>query len=320
LSEIIQIDTKQKSYAIYLDVSIVEQLKSFLQTPGLRVFVVYDEHLKEFYNQICELGSCLGGFELPSGEASKNIENFFAIQGELMRAKFRRTDYLIALGGGVVGDLTGFAAATYQRGCKFIQIPTTILSQVDSSVGGKTAINHQLGKNMIGAFYQPDAVIIDLSLLNTLPKRQKVNGFAEIIKAAILKDKKLFEVLESIDDIESCNLATIISSSIKVKKYFVESDEKDLGLRNQLNLGHTFGHAIETIHQYETYLHGEAVAIGMLIAAQFSFDNNLIDESSVLRVKQLIEKLGLPSELPSLCTPEKMLDAMLLDKRTLHRI
>jgi 3-dehydroquinate synthase len=319
LSEIIQIDTEQKSYQIFLGVELKNQLNTFLdKTPGKRVFVVYDEHLKSTFQSLKVLPSVIGSYEVASGESSKSIESYYKIHTELMKVQLKRTDYLIALGGGVVGDLTGFVAATYQRGCGFIQVPTTVLAQVDSSVGGKTAINHDLGKNMIGAFKQPDAVIADFELLKTLSSRQFINGFSEIIKAAILGDEALFKSLEELEGIDTCDLLPIISSSINVKKYFVEADEKDLGIRNQLNLGHTFGHAIETIFQYQNILHGEAVAIGMIIAANFAYDNKMLCAKDRDRIQRLIERIGLPTELPKACNPDNMIKAMTLDKKNLN--
>jgi 3-dehydroquinate synthase len=319
LPEIIQIDTQQKSYQIFLGVDLKNKLITLLEkTPGRRVFIVYDTHLESTCKTLSELPQVIGSFEVGSGENSKNIDTFYHLHTQLMKVQFKRTDYLVALGGGVVGDLTGFVAATYQRGCGFIQVPTTVLAQVDSSVGGKTAINHDLGKNMIGAFYQPDAVIADFQLLKSLPARQMINGFSEIIKAAILGDIKLFEALERVDDLSSCDMLPIISRSVKVKKAFVEADENDLGIRNQLNLGHTFGHAIETIHRYEDILHGEAVAIGMVIASNFAYDNKMLCAKDKARIHQLIQQIGLPTELPIRCNPKNMIEAMTLDKKNLN--
>jgi 3-dehydroquinate synthase len=219
-----------------------------------------------------------------------------------------RSDPLIALGGGVIGDMTGFAAATYLRGVPYVQVPTTLLAQVDSSVGGKTGVDHRLGKNLIGAFYQPQLVWIDLATLTTLPNRQIRAGFAEIVKYGAIADKRLFDTVARLSKKEiehdrfltSSELSRIIRRSCDIKARIVNADEKEtLGIRSLLNFGHTVGHAIEAASTYETYLHGEAIAIGMVIAARASRRLDLCEDRDVEALQGSLERLGLATELPS---------------------
>jgi len=241
---------------------------------------------------------------IPDGEGHKTLETLFQIHTGLLEAKAERSTTLIALGGGVVGDLAGFAAATYQRGMPFIQVPTTVLSQVDSSVGGKTGINHPLGKNMIGAFYQPQAVIIDTDTLATLPDRELRAGLAEVIKYGIIRDLPFFEWLEAnVERLlarDADSLAYAIERSCRNKAEVVEADERESGERMLLNFGHTFGHAIETGLGYGTWLHGEAVAAGMVLASRLSRGLGLIDAAACERLTALIERAGLPIAAPNL--------------------
>jgi 3-dehydroquinate synthase len=232
-----------------------------------------------------------------------------------------RKSTLIALGGGVVGDLTGFIAATYQRGIPFIQIPTTLLSQVDSSVGGKTAVNHPRGKNMIGAFYQPKLVVVDLDTLQTLPKNEFRAGLAEVIKYGIIADDKLFAFLENnTKKILSLNrdcLEYIIETSCAIKAKVVEKDERESRHRMILNFGHTFGHSIETLTNYTEYLHGEALAIGMTQAAWLSVETGECSEDVPIRIANLLKKFNLPVHSPNL-KPEDVISSMYYDKKTTH--
>jgi len=226
---------------------------------------------------------------------------------------------LIALGGGVVGDLTGFVAACYQRGVPFIQIPTTLLSQVDSSVGGKTAVNHPLGKNMIGAFYQPQAVFIDTQSLHTLPKREFAAGMAEVIKYGLIYDTELFTYLEqNVENLQQLNetcLQHIIYRCCEIKALIVAEDEKEQGLRALLNLGHTFGHAIEAQMGYGKWLHGEAVATGMVLASQLAHTRGDLTQQDVARIVDVIKQYNLPTEVPVGMTSEQFLLHMRKDKK-----
>ena len=241
---------------------------------------------------------------LPDGEAYKNWETLNLIFDALLTQRAERKTTLIALGGGVIGDMTGFAAACYQRGMPFIQIPTTLLSQVDSSVGGKTGINHPLGKNMIGAFYQPKVVLADTDTLKTLPARELSAGLAEVIKYGLIWDAEFLAWLEAnMDKLRALDPAAIthaIYRSCEIKAQVVGQDEREGGIRAILNLGHTFGHAIETGMGYGNWLHGEAVAAGMVMAAQTSQRMGWLTEADVARTRALIRAAGLPDEAPDL--------------------
>lgn len=256
---------------------------------------------------------------LADGEEYKNKDNLFAIYDSLIQKKHHRDTTLIALGGGVIGDLAGFAASTYQRGIRFVQIPTTLLAQVDASVGGKTAINHPLAKNMIGSFYQPHAVIIDLNTLNSLPEREFKSGLAEMIKYGLLAGgdflKQLFRALEHGLTAQSTELPKLIAQCCHIKAKFVESDEKEAGQRALLNLGHTFAHALEAYTHYKFWLHGEAVAIGLYCAAVLSRKLGLIDELDVGQVELMLRYAGLPHKIPRFIDLEKLRDLMSLDKK-----
>ncbi len=258
---------------------------------------------------------------LPDGEAFKDWPTLNRIFDALLANRCDRKTTLIALGGGVIGDITGFAAATYQRGVPFIQIPTTLLAQVDSSVGGKTAINHPLGKNMVGAFYQPQLVLADTDTLATLPVREYRSGLAEVIKYGLILDPVFFSWLETNMDAlvnrDATALAHAIQRSCEIKADVVAADERETikdGGRALLNLGHTFGHAIESALGYGAWLHGEAVACGMALAAKLSRDLGLLDAASCDRAVRLIERSGLTTTMPDIA-PDEMLDHMGRDKK-----
>lgn len=253
------------------------------------------------------------------GECYKTQHSLSAIYDALIQNKHHRDSTVIALGGGVIGDLAGFAASTYQRGVAFVQIPTTLLAQVDASVGGKTAINHPLGKNMIGSFYQPQAVFIDISTLNTLPEREFRAGLAEVIKYGLLVGGEFLEQLStSLKQgltINSPHLDQLIAQCCRIKARFVEVDEKETGQRALLNLGHTFAHALEAYTNYQQWLHGEAVAIGLYCAAIMSYHNNLINEQQVKQIEQMLQDAGLPYKIPPTFDLKKLRDLMQLDKK-----
>ena len=256
---------------------------------------------------------------LPDGEQYKTLDSLNCIFDTLLNNKFSRNATLIALGGGVVGDIGGFAAACYQRGIAFIQIPTTLLAQVDSSVGGKTGVNHPLGKNMIGAFYQPQAVIIDVDVLATLDNRQFSAGLAEVIKYGLIRDNAFFCWLEdNIDKLllrDKAALIYAINYSCQTKAVIVSEDEHESGVRATLNLGHTFGHAIETGMGYGAYLHGEAVAIGTCLAADLSKRQGLLCATQVERIVQIFERAHLPVTAPAALTAAQFIDLMAVDKK-----
>ena len=256
---------------------------------------------------------------LPDGEEYKNQDNLFAIYDSLIQNKHHRDTTLIALGGGVIGDLVGFAAATYQRGVRFIQVPTTLLAQIDASVGGKTAINHPLGKNMIGSFYQPNAVIIDLNTLDSLPEREFRSGLAEMIKYGLLEGgdflKHLLEALQAGLNAKSPILPKLIAHCCTIKAKIVSVDEREAGKRALLNLGHTFAHALEAYTHYQRWLHGEAVAIGLYCAAVLSFEKGLINKFVVEQVELMLRYAGLPHKIPKSIDLDKLRDLMSLDKK-----
>lgn len=256
---------------------------------------------------------------LQDGESFKNQDSLSLIYDQLVQKKHHRDTTLVALGGGVVGDITGFAASTYQRGVPYIQIPTTLLAQVDASVGGKTAINHPMGKNMIGSFYQPQAVVIDVCTLHSLAAREFRAGLAEIIKYALLEGGDFFHTLYSwlqkgINN-TSPELPHLISQCCQIKARFVESDEQEQGARALLNLGHTFAHALEAYTHYQRWLHGEAVAIGLYCAAVLSYELDLIDSSIVMQIEQMLQWAALPNKIPKDIELAELTRLMSLDKK-----
>lgn len=259
---------------------------------------------------------------MPDGESYKNLATYSDIMDVLVQARFSRDCLIIALGGGVVGDMAGFVAATWQRGVRFLQIPTTLLAQVDSSVGGKTAVNHPGGKNLIGAFHQPSGVLIDTEVLMTLPTRELGAGLAEVIKYGIMADADFFTWLEkNIDALRQKNpdaLSAAIYKSCAIKADVVAADETEQGQRALLNLGHTFGHAIEAATNYQTWLHGEAVAVGMVMAAHLSLMRGYIDADYHHAIIQLIQNAGLPIHPPQSMTDAQWLTLMARDKKVLQ--
>jgi 3-dehydroquinate synthase len=252
---------------------------------------------------------------IPDGEQYKTLETIEFILDRMFDHRLNRKSLLVAFGGGVIGDMGGFAASLYNRGIDFIQIPTTLLSQVDASVGGKTGVNNRFGKNLIGAFHQPRAVYIDPSFLGTLPSREFGAGVAEIVKMAVTFNAPFFEWLEQNDLREGDNLMIAIAKAVETKASVVEEDEKEQGLRAALNYGHTFGHVIENETKYETYLHGESVAIGMVMANDLACEVGLMNTDEAYRVKQLLAKYGLPLSY-DIADVEKFYQAFFLDKKS----
>jgi 3-dehydroquinate synthase len=315
----------ERSYPIYIGEGLIEQAALF--TPfiaGKKVMIVTNTTVSPLYER--QLRKALCAYEvdtvvLPDGEQYKDWQTLDKIFTALLEKVHSRKTTIIALGGGVVGDMAGFAAASYQRGVDFIQVPTTLLSQVDSSVGGKTAINHPLGKNMVGAFYQPKAVIIDILSLQTLPEREIAAGLAEVIKYGLIRDAGFFtwleENIESLKRLEAKAVSYAISVSCACKAEVVEIDEKEGGLRAILNLGHTFGHAIETHEGYGSWLHGEAVGAGMMMAASLSHLMGWLDEADKDRVRSLLLRAGLPVEGPEGMLADDYLKLMSVDKKVL---
>ena len=249
---------------------------------------------------------------LPDGEEYKNFESVNYALDRLFDAKFDRNSTLIAFGGGVIGDMTGFIASIFLRGIKFIQIPTTLLAMVDSSVGGKTGINNKYGKNLIGTFYQPEAVYIDTHFLKTLEKREFAAGMAEIIKMAVMFDKEFFDKIKN----NKLSLEEMIKRSVELKAMVVNQDEKEKGIRSVLNYGHTFGHVIENLTNYKTYLHGEAVAIGMVMANELSRQLGYLSEKEAKEIKNLLQKYNLPTDF-KIKDKEEFYNHFFLDKKTM---
>jgi 3-dehydroquinate synthase len=326
--EKVRVELGERSYDICIGSNILEgigdRLKSFNFNPKIAVisnptvFSLYGERLSD---SIRKSGFDLLGVLIPDGEEYKNLLSVQHIYDELLKHKLDRSSALIALGGGVIGDITGFAASTYMRGISYIQVPTTLLAQVDSSVGGKTGVNHDLGKNMIGTFWQPKLVWVDVETLKTLSKRELLAGLAEVIKYGVIYDRELFGFLEvakeKILSLDKDSLKHIIKRSCEIKAEIVSRDERESGLRSILNYGHTIGHAIETVTGYRRFLHGEAVAIGMFLEAKLSHILNLIDENEVLRIKSVIVSYGLPSEMPEDINKDNIFSSMQLDKKAM---
>ena len=320
----INIQFDERSYPIYIGEGLISNYELISQhILGKKVAIITNETVADIYlKTLMETVSPhkeLISIILPDGESYKSKDSLDSIYAQLLENKADREITLIALGGGVIGDITGFAAATYMRGVNFIQIPTTLLSQVDSSVGGKTGINHPLGKNMIGAFYQPKCVISDMNVLKTLPSRELSAGLAEVIKYGLIRDNKFFEWLEShIQYLMERNpeyLIEAVQRSCENKAAVVEADEFESGIRAILNLGHTFGHAIEVAQGYGNWLHGEAVGAGMVMAAKLSQSMGWLADKDVGRIVALIKKAGLPTEPPKISV-KKYMELMMLDKKT----
>lgn len=322
----IRVELGERSYDICIGSKILEKigskLKSLSTSPKTAIIsnlTVYSLYGKEVLNSIKSSGFDAIPVIIPDGERYKDISIVQKIYGELLRHRLDRKSALIALGGGVIGDITGFVASTYMRGIDYIQIPTTLLAQVDSSVGGKTGVNHKLGKNMIGTFFQPKLVWIDIDILKTLPQKEFFAGLAEVIKYGVIWDAKLFAFLENNRDkilrLDKKSLTHIIKRSCEIKAEVVSKDEREAGLRAILNYGHTIGHAIETATGYKKYLHGEALAIGMFIEAEIAESLKLLKEKTVQRIKSLIESYGLPTKIPVRINRNTLLASMQLDKK-----
>jgi 3-dehydroquinate synthase len=321
----LKVDLGERSYPIYIGEGLLDQPELLApHMAGRQVAIVSNETVAPLYLE--RLAKTLGAYSvlpvvLPDGEAYKNWETLQLIFDGLLTARHDRRTTVVALGGGVIGDMAGFAAACYQRGVDFIQVPTTLLSQVDSSVGGKTGINHPLGKNMVGAFYQPNAVLIDTTSLKTLPARELSAGLAEVIKYGLICDKPFLGWLEdnmnALRALDSAALTEAISRSCAAKAAVVGADERESGVRATLNLGHTFGHAIETHMGYGVWLHGEAVSAGTVMALEMSMRLGWIDQAERDRAIRLLQDAGLPVVPPQEMTPAHFMEHMAVDKKVL---
>jgi len=321
----LELDLAEKSYPIYIGQGLLDQAKLLINhIAGKQVMIVTNTTVAPLYLE--QVKSLLSSFhvaevQLPDGEQYKTLDTVNLIFDALLANRFDRSCTLIALGGGVVGDMTGFAASSYQRGVGFIQIPTTLLSQVDSSVGGKTGVNHPLGKNMIGAFYQPKCVVIDVDTLDTLDDRQYSAGMAEVIKYGLLGNVNFLTFLqENIQNLMQRNKDLIIQAvyqSCADKASIVAQDELESGKRALLNLGHTFGHAIENTLGYGVFLHGEAISVGMLMAAKLSQLLGDLTPQEIDQVQDLLEKSNLPISVDGKISASEFLSAMRVDKKVI---
>lgn len=292
--------------------------KKVLVISNLEIFSIWGEPL---INSLKATGFEVFTLLIPPGETAKNLDTLQKIYDCALENYLERSSTLLALGGGVIGDLTGFAAATWLRGINFIQVPTSLLAMIDASIGGKTGVNHPKGKNLIGAFYQPRLVFIDPQVLSTLPEREFRAGMAEVIKYGVIWDADLFEQLEQAQDLSQLSnitkelLETIITRSCQAKVDVVTKDEKEAGLRAILNYGHTIGHAVESLTNYSSFNHGEAVAIGMVVAGKIALQQKLWTEAEVKRQDQLIQKTGLPCKIPPDLDTEAIIEALKSDKK-----
>ena len=322
----LKVNLGARSYLIHIGSDSLARIGGFFEQAGLRgkVAVVTNPTVAQLYLDI--VGNALeqAGYDvtpvlIPDGEEFKTTKSLQSIYDCLIAKRFERKSCVLALGGGVVGDVAGLAAATYLRGVPYVQVPTTLLAQVDSSVGGKTGINHADGKNLIGAFYQPKLVVIDVSVLQTLPRRELIAGAAEVIKYGIIEDARLFALLEqeiaSLTQLKEDLLIEIIATCCAIKARIVEADEREDDYRAVLNFGHTIGHALEAITGYTRFLHGEAVGVGMAKAAVLSARQGFCDAKSLHRIIQLIEKVGLPIDLPGDVSMTGLVQAMEVDKK-----
>lgn len=324
----VNVDLGAKSYDIVIGYDVKNEILEFVKQADFssKGLIITDSNLAPLYAAklqeiLKNAGLAADVAVITAGESSKSLKVAEALYTKAINLGLDRKSPILALGGGVVGDLAGFIAATYMRGVPFVQVPTSLLAQVDSSVGGKVAVNHALGKNLIGAFYQPKAVFMDLNMMSTLPKREIYTGLGEIIKYGIIYDAEFFKFLEENKEkvlaLEPKVITHIIARSCEIKAAVVSQDEQESGLRRILNFGHTIAHTIEKETNYVRYNHGEAVAIGMVAAAHISLQLNLIDEKTFIRVKNLITDLHLPVAAEN-CIADNMYNDIFHDKKTIN--
>jgi 3-dehydroquinate synthase len=323
----VRVPLGERSYRILIGTELLPRLgpECARLKPGRRCVVISDSNVAPLYADAARQSLREAGFEpllitLPAGEKSKHLRHVRACYDLLAAQRLERGSFVVALGGGVVGDLAGFVAATYLRGIGFVQVPTSLLAQVDSSVGGKVGVNLRAGKNLVGAFYQPRLVLCDLATLNTLPDRELRAGLSEVIKYGIIRDAALFRRLERDGDRRLARdpetLAAVVARCCRIKADVVEQDEQEGGLRAILNFGHTVGHAIEAISGYGRYLHGEAISIGQIAAARLSTEFTGLPARDAERIAALLERTGLPVRYPLTATRrERLMNAMRLDKK-----
>ena len=322
----IKLVTKDKTIPVVIGSSILRGSLIKKHIDGRDIVIITNTTIKKLYLE--KILSCVKSYNvkilsIPDGERYKNAKTFMRIHDFLLSNNFDRNLSIIALGGGVIGDLVGFVASTFMRGVKLIHIPTTLLSQVDSSVGGKTAINHIKGKNLIGTFYQPDCVIIDTSFLHTLPEKEYLSGLAEVIKYGMIGNsgflKWIYKNADSILNRKDESLEKIVTTSVKEKIKFVSKDERESNIRAHLNFGHTLGHAIEASMSYKNILHGQAISIGMLFASMISVDKNNLSIKDFNLILLTLEKLGLPCTVPKNIRTKSLMKHMSFDKKKLGK-
>jgi 3-dehydroquinate synthase len=321
----IHLKLDKNSYTVFIDNGSLPQLGSVIKRhlTVSKVALITNDTVGDLYGDIIRNSLRAADIEVvtaevPDGEEYKSLEWAGKLFDVLVEASLTRHSGVIALGGGVIGDLAGFVAATFMRGISYIQVPTSLIAQVDSSVGGKTAVNHPRGKNLIGAFHQPKLVFIDVNVLKTLPEREFKSGLAEVIKHGVIMDRELFEYMESnsskILALDMSSVEQIVSRSCKDKATIVQQDEKERNIRAILNYGHTVGHSIEAVTNYGRFRHGEAVSIGMVVAARIAVNMELMDEEDAVRQHELLDKYGLPTTFPDLDI-DMILNSIRYDKK-----
>ncbi len=324
----LHVELKENSYPILVGKGLISRIGEFLNkfTNAEKVLIVSDAVVSKTFASIVrqslgEKDFDVSLIDISGGEGSKSIEQLSQLLDVLVDNHLDRNSVLIALGGGVIGDLGGFAASIYMRGISYVQIPTTLQAQVDASVGGKTGVNHQKGKNLIGTFHQPKLVVIDVNTLDTLPKREIRSGLIEVIKMGVIRDEYLFEMVEqkldAIFNLDAEILIEMISRACTNKADIVAKDEKESGLRMVLNYGHTFGHALEALTDYKKFRHGEAVSIGMNCAAKLAVNLGMFSNEDYQRQRSLLKQADLPYSFPSYLSPETICDSMYHDKKAL---
>ncbi len=320
----LKVDLKDRSYPIIIEKGLINRVSEEIRKvyKGKKIFIITDDNVNKYYGGKISEELKKNDFEvkllaLKPGEETKNFNTLPIVYNELLDFNLTRSDLIIALGGGVIGDLAGFVASTYLRGVDFVQIPTSLLAQVDSSVGGKVAVDLDRGKNLVGSFYHPKCVLIDPEVLNTLDNRFFIDGMAEVIKYGCIKDKQFFDYLEKMENNQKLinNMEVVIHKCCDIKRQVVENDEKDKGERMLLNFGHTLGHAIEQYYNYTKYSHGEGVAIGMYVISKISEEKGLTKKGTSQRIKDILVKYNLPYELD--VNIEETLEAINLDKKKL---
>lgn len=320
------VNLKERSYDILIGKNLRNEFATYIEQVfnGDKICIITDDNLNSIYGEEVKINLEQAGFQVKvvavtPGEKSKSFSTLLPIYDELLNFKLTRSDLIIALGGGVVGDLAGFVASTFLRGVNFIQIPTSLLAQVDSSVGGKVGVDLERGKNLVGSFYHPKLVLIDTDMLKTLPEKYFNDGLGEVIKYGCIREKELYEVLEDFKNKDALkdNIEEIIYACCDIKRQVVENDEKDTGERMILNFGHTLGHAIEKVYGFETYTHGEGVAIGMYMITSISEKLGLTQVGVAERIKIMLKKYNLPYEV-DISDVQGVLDAIKLDKKNLN--